>query len=424
VRLVLAGDLHLGRLCTRLPAELDGRRFGAAKGWDRLVERTIAAGADALLLSGDLVDQSNRYFEALGPLAAGLARLAQAGVRVLAVSGNHDHDVLPRLAGDAGLTLLGAGGTWERFTLSDRTGRPALHVDGWSFPAARHPHDPLDDYPALPSGGLPLIGLLHADLDAPGSPYAPVRSARLASAGPHFWLLGHVHGPRYQAAGPVGLLYPGSPVPLDPGEPGAHGAWLLEVRPGGLPVPQLLPLAPVRYDEVEVSLDGLTDESAAEAAITGAVMRHLTELATAPQAPEVVSLRVRLGGRTSLHARLAQVAERARADFAPVVRETAAHLERVVVATRPAFDLEALARGSDPPATLARLINSLDDASSEEVAPWLEAARNGAETARAAKHYAEAGSAPALDDIALRESVREKAFALLERLLAQKESVA
>ena len=78
--------------------------------------------------------------------------------------------------------------------------------------------------------------------------------------------------------------------------------------------------------------------------------------------PEVVSLRVRLSGRTSLHARLAQVAERARSDFAPVVRETAAHLERVVVATRPALDLEALARGSDPPATLARLIYSLDHA--------------------------------------------------------------
>ena len=84
-----------------------------------------------MLLAGDVVEQEDDFYEAYGDLRRGVDRLAAAGVPVLGVSGNHDVQVLPRLA-DAvpGFRLLGRGGAWEArdvadlaaFLASDRAG--------------------------------------------------------------------------------------------------------------------------------------------------------------------------------------------------------------------------------------------------------------------------------------------------------------
>src|SRR3546814_11087376 len=46
-----------------------------------------------------------------------------------------------------------------------------------------------------PLSAIPRIGLLHADLDASGGHYAPIRQAELDSTGYDAWLLGHIHKP-------------------------------------------------------------------------------------------------------------------------------------------------------------------------------------------------------------------------------------
>ena len=48
------------------------------------------------LLAGDVVEQEDDFYEAYGDLRRGVDRLAAAGIPVLAVSGNHDVQVLPR----------------------------------------------------------------------------------------------------------------------------------------------------------------------------------------------------------------------------------------------------------------------------------------------------------------------------------------
>src|SRR5690606_22279419 len=121
----------------------------------------------------DIIDRANRFYEAIGALESGLRTLSAAGIEVVLVSGNHDHDILP-LALESldapGIHLLGQGGEWERRTIERRGTR--LHLDGWSFPAAWHEESPLASY-ALPADGTPTLALLHADLDQPRSVYAP-----------------------------------------------------------------------------------------------------------------------------------------------------------------------------------------------------------------------------------------------------------
>jgi len=181
VRILCTGDLHIGRRPTRLPAGA-GERLSAAQAWHDVVAAALERSVDLVILTGDVVDRENRYFEAFGPLEAELHQLAQAKIPVVAVAGNHDYDVLPRLAQSfpENFRLIGAGGRWERVSCRFQTG--LIHLDGWSFPREQVTSDPLLSYSFSPPGEGILLGLVHGDLDQAGSPYAPLSSALLQQA--------------------------------------------------------------------------------------------------------------------------------------------------------------------------------------------------------------------------------------------------
>ena len=137
VRILATADIHIGRCPTRVPDPEDARRFSCARMWHEIVERAIQEKVDLVTLSGDIIDHDNRFFEATGPLEAGLVKLAAAGIHTYAVAGNHDFDVLPRIVDAVGTDhfhLLGRDGRWEQ-TEFIRDGQPLLRIHGWSFPA-------------------------------------------------------------------------------------------------------------------------------------------------------------------------------------------------------------------------------------------------------------------------------------------------
>src|SRR5262245_1795132 len=124
-KLLCIGDMHLGRRPARLPADLevDASELGPAAAWKRCTAFAIAERVDAVLLAGDVVESANRFFEAFGVLERGVRELEAAGIRTIGVAGNHDVEVLPRLADEiAGFHLLGRGGRWESVEVA-RDGR-------------------------------------------------------------------------------------------------------------------------------------------------------------------------------------------------------------------------------------------------------------------------------------------------------------
>ncbi|HEU4629716.1 MAG TPA: DNA repair exonuclease, partial [Gemmatimonadaceae bacterium] len=357
MNVLCTGDLHIGRRPTRLPPHVDGRPLASAQAWQALVDYALDQRVDLVALSGDVVDRANRYFEAIGPLERGLRRLAAAGIATVAVAGNHDHDVLPQLArtvGSDAFRLLGRGGTWERTSIQARGGE-RLHVDGWSFPAEHVRDDPLAGYALPPDPGVPTLGLLHADLDAPGSHYAPVSLRDLRSHPIAFWLLGHVHGPALHAGdGAAPVLYPGSPQPLHPGEPGVHGAWLLDLRAGCAPTVRQIPLATVRYETVDIDVSDVTDAAELRQVVVERARREIGARLRDAGPLRYLSARLRIVGRTPVHRHVARELAAMAEDWEHEEGGVTAFVERVDVETRAARDLAALAGGSDAAAVLAR----------------------------------------------------------------------
>lgn len=427
MKILCTADVHIGRRPSRLPESVDSAALSCARVWSALVDRAIAERVDLLLIAGDLVDHANRFYEAAGAAEAGVRALAAEGIATIAVAGNHDYDTLPWIGRGFApeiFRVLGSGGSWERHTVVV-DGRAALHIDGWSFPAAIVADDPARDHPRWPRDGVPVIGMLHGDLGQPVSRHAPLSLPSLRSAPVDFWVLGHVHRhARHEQPGNATVLYPGSPQAMDPGEPGVHGPWLLEIDGGGRIEARQLPISTVRYETLDVSLEGVTAEGEVDRRVVDRVQEALQGVEAEAGPLKYLSVRVRLVGRTALHRWLE------RRSWAQVAGLEARHgemrglVERVEVATRPERDLAALARGHDAPALLAAFVRNLErgELSSFEN-ELVHRARARVDQVRAARQYLPLREdADPLPEAAVQAVLGEQALLLLDELLAERGS--
>ena len=424
--LLLASDLHIGRSSSRLPDHARRAAFAAAA-WARIVDLAVTESVSAVILGGDVVDEDHRFWEAIGPLESGIQRLAAAAIPVLAVAGNHDCAVLGRLADlfpRDRFALLGRDGTWERFPLRQENGHAWLQVDGWSFPQSRVSHSPLNDY-ALPPpiGDTPVLGLVHGDLGAAHSPYAPLELARLQALHPQAWLLGHIHAPRLATApGRPWVLMPGSPQALDPGETGPHGAWLATVEGAHIAAPVQRPLSSAWYEEAAVELGEVSDEPTLEATLLDALRSRAAEIGEqAGAALAHVNVRLRLTGATPVADRVEAVAQRLRQDLQLDAGPASLAVDSIHNETLPALDLEQQARTQTVLGAVARLRLDLDKPHvSSETADLLEKTRQNLERARNTKEFFLLPRDPHPDDPA-KALLKETATALLARLAKEAE---
>lgn len=427
VRLLCAGDIHLGRQPARLPPRHS--ELVVARVWERFVQTAIDRKVDAVVLTGDIVDEENKVFEAMRVLERGVRRLGREGVEVVAVSGNHDYDALPRLVrnlGDAPFHLIGEGGQWDAFTL-EREGRPLVRFVGWSFPSQHVHASPLETFELEPADDLPTIGVLHGDVDQPGSAYAPVERRALRRAPVDGWLMGHIHRSDAHYEEQQLQLYTGSLQPLHPNEPGVHGAWMTEVGAGGLLNAEHLPLASLRYDEVRLDVTGLDTIDEIEQAASGAVRAALKEAAHAMPHLQQAVYRIAFTGRTALRR---EIRERARAyvgAFEPSHGDATAIFDDYVLdELRTDHDLERHAASSDAPGAVAQLLLDLqNDGAGEGSREALRRAKQALQSVHRATGYGPLRDEPEFAeppaDEAVRSMLQQSGLLLLDELLDSQE---
>ena len=413
--LLAIGDMHLGRLPAALPDELGSRRqeLGPEAAWSRAVAEAIEREVDGVLLAGDVVERHRDFFVAYGELKAGVERLAEAGIEVIAVAGNHDTHVLPRLAEEIdSLHLLGAGGHWQQHRVDEAI------IIGWSFPQSRVNFSPLDSFPRLDPKKT-LIGLLHCDRDQSDSTYAPVSSADLKEASVHAWLLGHIHQPDpLDEDRPIGYL--GSINALRASETGARGPWLIDIEDGKV-IATHLPLAPLRFEVLSVDCSELDNTEALSGAILAAARARVIELQHGDYLPDALGLRVELTGQCPISDRLPEAADSLLSEARPWTENTIlCFIQRIHTRTVPRLDLDSLARQSDPCGLLARRLLALDDPDSQERQRLINKARAPMEAVAGGREFRELNRSLSDDDIAA-ELARAGRLAL-SQLIAQREA--
>lgn len=363
MKILAVGDIHLGRLPSRIPEDFprQARDLSPEAAWRRTVDLAIGEKVAAVLLAGDVIESEKDFFEGYRALKQGVDRLADAGVEVLAVAGNHDVEVLPRLAralaDQPAFTLLGEGGVWQTHTL--KSSGEQVTIRGWSFPRKHVSNSPLADASFERDAGLTL-GLLHCDLDQRRSDYAPVMRRELDAAGLDGWLLGHVHKPHELK--PDSLCgYLGCLSGMDPGEHGARGPWMLTVAGGHLGDVEQIPIAPLRWERLSVDVSELDDIGKIEEFLLEKMAQHDASLFASGNGPDAVGLRVQFTGQTRYVREIP--------DSARQLVETANHIEisgrhyfieHCEALVRPRTDLAELATRNDPLGLLAGKLLLLD----------------------------------------------------------------
>jgi len=378
-RVLFVGDIHLGRRPGHLPeslceSEWSETDLGPGAAWRATVDYALGQQVAAVVLAGDVVDCVEDRFEAAARIESGLSALRDAGIQVFAVVGNHDVDALPRMATLVpGFHLLGRDGSWERHKVETTDGSP-LYLLGWSFTNQKEYSNPIaklsqSDFDT--DEGVTL-GVLHCDLGASGGPYAPVPRRDLEegpAANADGWLLGHVHKPS-DLEGPRPVGYLGSLTGLDPGEPGRHGPWLVTVGSAGAIDIEQIPLAPMRWERIDVSVAGIDVDSGVQAAdelyrlLSGALADLCASLQVEATHLRAVGVRVTVQGSSATAAHWHAAIDAAMGD---AERRPSRNLEgcfyfveKLLDRVRPAHDLGELARGNDPVGLLARRLQALE----------------------------------------------------------------
>jgi len=379
------GDVHLGTRPASLPADLDDQGVAARDltpeaGLAIAVERAIAERVDAVLFAGDVVESTSARFEAMPALEDAIRKLAGQGIPVLGVVGNHDVEALPRLAGLIdGFTLLGEGGQWGSAVI-EKQGRPVLEVAGWSFPEPRVDTSPLaallEDPLAVKAPGVPRLGILHGDLDASSGPYAPFRSHEVVAAGMDGWVFGHIHRPSLESDNGLLRGYLGSLVGLDPTETGCHGPWLLRVKGATDIEARQLPIAPLRWESIDVVVE--EDEGREDVAdrLADEVEKLARKLHDEGCVLRALGVRVRLTGSTRHYDAIrGYIDDGTWEEVRRQAGDTVVFVNRVTDGLQLAIDIEDIARGDDPPALIARQLLTLRRRG-DEARQLLDLARN------------------------------------------------
>jgi len=406
-----------------VPESIDAHALGPTATWNCFVRSAIELKVHAVVLTGDVVDESNRFYEAFSVLQSGVQQLVKAGITIYAVSGNHDWDVLPRLANRIPeFRLLGRGGRWEETVLPSED-LPAVRFLGWSFPARHVSTNPLAGL-ALPTPGMVTVGLLHCDCGAADSSYGPVALADLTGRSADAWLLGHIHSPGVLSESLPLILYPGSPQGLDPSERGSHGAWLITIESGRPPKAELLPLAALRWEQIDVPLEGVCDEDSLAGTVIEAMRAKHNEIRGEIGYAKAVGCRLCLRGRTAIHRRLPSVSSDMQADLKPPFDEVEYFIEKIEDLSRPDLALEDIAGSNDPAGLLAKRLLLLDRKTPRE--PYLElirAAGRGIQEQRSRSVFASLpDSTEHPSDEEVQGTLRRAGLNMLDHLLAQKEA--
>jgi DNA repair exonuclease SbcCD nuclease subunit len=357
MRFLHAADIHLDSPLRGLSrydgAPIDEVRGATRRAFENLVRHACAEAIDFVVIAGDLYDGDWPDFNTGLFFARQVAALAESGIDVYLVRGNHDAASrltrslpLPRnvhlLPSQAPQTLINE--------------RHGIAIHGQSFATAAVTEDLAARYPrAVP--GLCNIGVLHTALTgrAGHEPYAPTTEQVLRSRGYDYWALGHVHAREIVSRAPW-IVYPGNLQGRHVREAGAKGCELVTVD-DGLITTAPIALDVVRFATLTVDVSDLPD---VDALLDRTATLIRAEVAAA--SGRTLGLRMRLAGRGPLHRTLAGRQEDCGTQLRAVAIDASggnAWIEKIEINVRPLRAVDSQATGDDPLALLYAELRAL-----------------------------------------------------------------
>ncbi len=361
VRFIHTADLHLDAPFSGIAQwdeELaDHLRKATFRSFDRIMRTAVDREVDLVLISGDVFDGETASLAAQVHFVQGLEMLAEHGIAVYVICGNHDPfpSWLSDLRFPSNVQFFPDDGVssfrWER------PGKPAVDIYGVSYRNAEL-RENLAHYFERGSDPAPLsFAMLHGTVGSPGPhrQYAPFGIGDVLHKGFDYWALGHIHKRSVIRERDPAIVYPGNIQGRHPNETGPKGCYLVELGPDRPPELSFITTHEVRYETLRVDLEDVADPV------------EMTENAKAlleglrDHDRERMIVRLSLEGRTPLHARLS--AEKQMEDLRSSLQQHFKGLVRLVKIidhSKPAIDEAQLRQRNDLVGELWRAMEELE----------------------------------------------------------------
>ena len=263
-RFLHLADLHLETRFGGLPATRARLRAATLAAFDAAVELALAQSLDAVLIAGDAFDDALLSRRTELHFVRGLRRLAEGGVTVVIVCGNHDPGGNTKRFALIGLEQKGdwrdrvhllRSAKHRVITVPGPGGEPVGVVVGAGHKDEHEQRNLTERFTPI-AADVPVVGLLHTQVHAArGSaehqPYAPCTREDLERLGYDYFALGHVHL-RQQPFESLPAWYPGNLQGRNPRETGEKGGLLVELHAGEPALPEFVSLAPVIWERARV----------------------------------------------------------------------------------------------------------------------------------------------------------------------------
>ena len=313
-----AADLHLGApfrgLRALSPAWGERLLRAIPEAFGRVVQAAIDQQVDFVVIAGDIFDVARPSYADYRCFYDGVERLAEKGISVYLVAGNHD----PYTSWKAGYGTLPDNAYFlsddkPGYALYRRDGEPMCVLAGrgyynQSFPVDECVADGVSRAEAIAALGgdssrAPFaVGVLHTGLDVDtNSAKAPISPTTLMSKDIDYWALGHIHARSSYPKDNPRVCFSGVIQGRDINETGPRGVNLVTLTQGATNTVRFIPCASVVWQQCEV------DISACETLVDveKIVLQRLFELNSQAYCEEMCT-RVTLVGATALHTTLAE----------------------------------------------------------------------------------------------------------------------
>lgn len=254
VKFLHTADLHLDspmvglrHLPKAIFHRLQESTFTALK---NITNTAIELEVDFVVMAGDLFDGEDRSIRAQAVLRNEMEKLADKGIKVYAIHGNHDHLGAKSVTLDFPDNVHFFSDQVEKVDFRKADGT-LVHLYGFSYPERHVTERWIENYPKIDGADF-HIGLLHGHFEGVSDhgKYAPFRLSDLIEKDYDYWALGHIHKRALLSHQPY-VVYPGNPQGRNRKELGEKGVSFVHLTEAGTEV-SFFDTADVIWDEIVI----------------------------------------------------------------------------------------------------------------------------------------------------------------------------
>ena len=370
VRFIHTADLHLDTPFKGLASwnrdlayKLKDATF---KSYRKIIDLCLKENVDFLIISGDIFESENKPLAAELKFKNELKRLSGREIPVYFICGNHDplntwHDIiqLPENVYRFGSDKV------EKCTYS-KGGKPIADIYGISYQEKVVKDNLALKYKPEGNPSPVSVAVLHGTTGTAGphENYAPFKVTDVLNKGFNYWALGHIHKRQIIHESDPAIVYPGNHQGRDFGETGAKGCYLVEIDTNSKVKLKFIPVDFIRFEEIIVELK---DEDKIDR-LPDKIEDNKNNVRDFDNNASYI-LRVKLTGRTSLHARLNKPGEieilQEHFNEGQLDQRNFTWIDRIELDTRPAIDLKQIEKSNDFTAEIIKAFNEYEENSSK-----------------------------------------------------------